>query len=185
MSKPEIYVSVDIETDGPIPGVFSMLSLGAAAFQRGTRVPFATYEFNLERLPGAEQHPDTMAWWAKQDPAVWAHVTKDPQEPTVGIRAFVHWVQALPGNPVLVTYPTWDYAWVSWYCTRFAGKNPFGLGGLDVKSYAMARFGLEFKGSTKRNYPDWVFEGAPPHTHQALDDAIGQGVMFMNMLNRV
>ena len=28
----EIYISVDIETDGPIPGPNSMLSFGAAAF---------------------------------------------------------------------------------------------------------------------------------------------------------
>ena len=29
---PEIYVSIDVEADGPIPGDHSMLSLGAAAF---------------------------------------------------------------------------------------------------------------------------------------------------------
>ena len=29
---PEIYVSIDIESDGPVPGLNSMLSLGAVAF---------------------------------------------------------------------------------------------------------------------------------------------------------
>ena len=29
--KQEVYVSVDVETDGPIPGPHSMLSLGAVA----------------------------------------------------------------------------------------------------------------------------------------------------------
>src|SRR5205085_2877375 len=28
----EIYVSTDVETDGPIPGVYSMLSIGSAAY---------------------------------------------------------------------------------------------------------------------------------------------------------
>lgn len=28
----EIYVSTDVETDGPIPGPHSMLSLGSAAY---------------------------------------------------------------------------------------------------------------------------------------------------------
>jgi len=31
-SKKEIYVSIDIEADGPIPGPYSMLSIGAVAF---------------------------------------------------------------------------------------------------------------------------------------------------------
>jgi len=32
MSK-EIYISTDVETDGPIPGPNSMLSFGSAAFE--------------------------------------------------------------------------------------------------------------------------------------------------------
>lgn len=31
-NKPEIYVSTDIEADGPIPGQNSMLSFGSAAY---------------------------------------------------------------------------------------------------------------------------------------------------------
>ena len=29
---PEIYISTDVETDGPIPGQHSMLSIGSAAY---------------------------------------------------------------------------------------------------------------------------------------------------------
>ena len=29
----EIYVSTDVEVDGPIPGLYSMLSVGSAAYQ--------------------------------------------------------------------------------------------------------------------------------------------------------
>lgn len=29
----EVYISTDIETDGPIPGKYSMLSLGSAAYK--------------------------------------------------------------------------------------------------------------------------------------------------------
>jgi len=63
----EIYISTDIESDGPIPGPYSMLSFGSAAF-----VPFeagdgwnmiGTFEANLETLGGAQGHPDTMDWW--------------------------------------------------------------------------------------------------------------------------
>jgi len=50
--KPEIYVSMDIEADGPIPGPNSMLSFAAACFnEKSTLV--GTFDRNLELLPGA------------------------------------------------------------------------------------------------------------------------------------
>ena len=50
---PEIYVSTDIEADGRIPGVFSMLSFGSAAYQAdGTLL--GTFTANLEQLPEAD-----------------------------------------------------------------------------------------------------------------------------------
>jgi len=33
--KKEVYVSTGVETDGPIPGVHSMLSFGSAAYEQG------------------------------------------------------------------------------------------------------------------------------------------------------
>jgi hypothetical protein len=56
----EIYVSTDIETDGPIPGPHSMLSFGSAAFAPDRRL-VGTFEANLHTLPEAAGHPDTMA----------------------------------------------------------------------------------------------------------------------------
>ena len=34
----EIYISTDVETDGPIPGPHSMLSLGSAAYTADKRL---------------------------------------------------------------------------------------------------------------------------------------------------
>ena len=57
----EIYVSTDVETDGPIPGPHSMLSLASAAFMHdGTRL--GTFAANLETLPGAEDSVLTSAF---------------------------------------------------------------------------------------------------------------------------
>ena len=70
MSKTEIYVSTDVETDGPIPGPHSMLSFGSAAY-RADKTLVTTFAANLETLPGAEGHPRTMEWWRSQ-PVTWA-----------------------------------------------------------------------------------------------------------------
>jgi len=45
----------------------------------------------------------------------------------------------------------------------------------------MAMLGTDYRDSTKRNMPAKWFDDAP-HTHVALDDAIGQGLLFCNML---
>jgi hypothetical protein len=64
--KPEIYVSTDVETDGPIPGPHSMLSFASAAYL-ADKTLVSTFSANLETLEGATGHPDTMKWW--QTPA--------------------------------------------------------------------------------------------------------------------
>lgn len=186
MPKSDIYISVDIEADGPIPGLHSMLSLGAAAFVEGNRTPIATFETNLIPLPGAVPDPDTMAWWAKQKAEVWAHVTRDPLPPQEAMQSLVDWTHGLRGNPVLVVFPTWDFMWVHYYLVRFLGPKgtPFGIGALDIKSMA---FGMlpefdHYKDVAKRKMPPVLLEGCPPHTHKALDDAIGQGVWLVNLL---
>jgi hypothetical protein len=64
---------------------------------------------------------------------------------------------------------------------RFAGESPFSHSALDIKTYAMAVLGTEYRESTKRNMPKTWFDDLP-HTHVALDDAKGQGALFCNML---
>lgn len=179
----EIYVSVDIETEGPSPGKNSMLSFAAAAFQWGDRKPIATFEANLTRLPNAVSDPDTMTWWEGNAEA-YAYATANPQDPGIVIPEFAAWVRQLPGSPVLVTYPTWDAAWMTYYIGMYYdGKNPFGISSLDIKSLAMGALrGGSFKRMTKKVFPKEWFTGAPKHTHKAIDDAIGQGVLLMHLL---
>ena len=50
----EIYVSTDVEADGPIPGPNSMLSFGSAAYAPDKTL-IGTFSANLLQLPGAER----------------------------------------------------------------------------------------------------------------------------------
>jgi len=177
---PEIYVSTDVETDGPIPGPHSMLSFGSAAY-RADKTLVATFSANLETLPGANGHPETMAWWQTQ-PEAWTEARKDLQDPATVMPAYVAWLKRLPGKPVFVAYPAaFDFLFVYWYLIRFAGESPFSHSALDIKTFAMALLKTEYRESTKRNMPRRWFDPLP-HTHKALDDAIEQGALFCNML---
>jgi len=178
--KPEIYVSTDVETDGPIPGINSMLSFGSAAYL-ADKTLISTFSANLELLAEASPNPNTMAWW-KTQPEAWEACRKDLQTPNIAMKNYLTWIKNLPGKPVFVSYPvTFDFLFVYWYLIRFTGESPFSHSGLDIKTYAMAMLKIDYRDSTKRNMPKSWFDRLP-HTHQALDDAIEQGALFCNML---
>jgi hypothetical protein len=176
----EVYVSTDVEADGPIPGPHSMLSFASAAFL-ADKTLVATFTANLTTLPGARGDPGTMAWWQGQ-PEAWTACRANPRDPAEVMPEYVTWLKALSGRPVFVAYPAaYDFLFVYWYLIRFAGESPFSHSALDIKTYAMALLGGEYRQAVKRNMPAAWFDDVP-HTHVALDDARGQGLLFCNML---
>jgi hypothetical protein len=180
MAKPEIYVSTDIEADGPIPGRHSMLSFASAAYTADKQL-IGTFSANLETLPEASVDPGTQAWWDK-NPEAWAACRQDLHQPQEAMRAYVAWLKQLPGTPVFVGYPAaYDFMFVYWYLIAFAGESPFSHSALDIKTYAMAVLKKGYRESTKRNMPRRWFSTLP-HTHVALDDAIEQGALFCTIL---
>ncbi len=177
----EVYVSTDVEADGPIPGPHSMLSFGSAAYL-ADKTLVDTFSANLACLPEAQGHPETMAWWATQ-PEAWNACRRDPEPPEQVMPRYVQWLKQLPGKPVFVGYPAaYDFLFVYWYLIRYAGESPFSHSALDIKTYAMALLGKPYRDTSKRTMPSHWFDDLP-HTHHALDDAIEQGALFCNMLS--
>lgn len=177
----EIFVSTDIEADGPIPGIYSMLSLGSAAYL-ADKTLVSTFSANLETLPDAITYPKTMAWWQTQ-PEAWAACHANLQKPEVAMRGYLDWLKALPGTPIFVAYPaTFDFMFVQWYLVRFTGERPFSNGAIDIKTYAMSMLKTSYSDSNKQNMPARWFAPDLPHTHVALDDAKEHGILFCNML---
>jgi hypothetical protein len=175
-----VYVSTDVETDGPIPGPHSMLSFASAAYL-SDKTLIDTFTANLETLPGAAGHPGTMAWWGTH-PEAWAAARTDLQDPAEVLPRYAAWLKRLPGQPVFVAYPAgFDFLFVYWYLIRFAGESPFSFSALDLKTYAMALLRTEYRQTVKRAMPRRWFDPLP-HTHVALDDALEQGAWFCNML---
>lgn len=183
MANQEIWVSVDIEANGPIPGEYSMLSLGATALF-AKNVPRVSFYKKLKPLPGARQHPDTMAWWA-QHPEAWEEVISGQEDPSTVMHAFKEWLESLGGRPVFVGYPVaWDFTHVFWYYWKFVGEQPpWGHQGLDIKTVAMMRLGTSYSNTTKSRFPRRWFAGADRElAHRAVDDAAAQEFLLRNIL---
>lgn len=181
MSK-EVYVSIDIETDGPTPGLNSMLALGASAFSEDDVIPVSNWYKKLFPLPEAKVDAKTMAWWLTQPEAL-EEVRANPRAPEVVIPQFVTWVKNLPGKPIAVAWPAaFDFAFVNYYCHKFAGHNPLGFACLDIRSYAngLTKYS-NYYGQPEKAIRDLVgsIDKTDLQEHVAIDDAIEQGRLFM------
>lgn len=186
MADKELFVSVDIEADGRIPGRNSMLSFGSAAFTLDKAL-VARFAVNLETLPGAGGDPETLAWWRKH-PEAWAAARAAPEDPATALPRYAAHLEALGrahGRPTFIGFPAaYDFAWINWYLHRFAGRNPLGISGLCLKTLGAALLKVPFRQAGKRRFPRRWFDDLP-HTHVALDDAVEQGAMGVNMLREL
>ncbi len=180
INQSEIYVSTDIEVDGPIPGPHSMLSFGSAAMTSRGEV-LSGFSANLQALPEAKGHPSNMTWW-EQHPDAWAACRSDLQEPEKAMKDYVHWLKKLPGKPIFVGYPAvFDFMFIYWYLIKFVGESPFEHSAIDIRTYSMAILKRPYHLSGKVNMPErWLEEEGLNHV--AIEDAIQQGRIFCRML---
>lgn len=171
----ELYISVDIEASGPIPGNYSMLSLGACL------VSDPTVSFYAELQPlNSNFLPEALAT-SKLDIN---KLLADALAPDEVMRSFNDWIKqnAVGGKPVFVGFNAcFDWSFVNWYFHHFLNENPFGFSALDIKAYYMGLSGCAWKETTSSQLPQHLWHDQPL-THHALDDARVQARLFQGLL---
>src|SRR5438270_10649194 len=121
----DIYFSADVETDGPIPGPFSMLSFAlvyagrfdGARFQRPRNFDEAFYK---ELKPISDQYEPEALQVNRLDRG---RLCREGAEPQVVMTEASLWIKAVAGEgrPVLVAYPlSFDWTWLYWYFIRYS-----------------------------------------------------------------
>ncbi len=186
-SKVDAYFSADVETDGPIPGPFSMLSFAfvyAGSFDGRHYQRPDNYEKTLykELRPISEDfEPEAL----RINGLDRRRLCLEGESPEKAMTEAFLWVKEIAGvaQPVLVAYPlSFDWSWLYWYFIRFSNEgSPFDHSRcFDIKTALAVKAATPIsEAGRSRIYPS--LRSRHPHTHHAVDDAIAQAEIFANV----
>ena len=173
MSSPrEIFVSVDVETAGPIPGEYSLLSIGACSV------------FDPDNGFSCELKPINDNFDPKALEVTGLSLERSSRrglEPAVAMGAFSDWLATLVDPDETLVFvgfnASFDWSFVNYYFHRFLNINPFGFTALDVKSLYIGATGCSWRDTRSSKIAERlnpVLSG----THDALSDARYQAEIF-------
>jgi 3'-5' exoribonuclease-like protein len=180
----DAYFSADVETDGPIPGPYSILSLAlvyagrfnGTRFERPENLGLAFYR---ELKPISESFEPEALLVNGLDRE---QLIRTGQEPNRVMSEASRWVRNIAGSnkPVLVAYPlSFDWSWLYWYFVRFSDSgSPFGYSRcFDIKTAVAVKAHLTIANAGRAQLPQWL-RSDRTHSHNALDDAKEQAEIF-------
>lgn len=170
--RKEIFISVDIESSGPIPGEYSMLSIGACLVD----TPETTFERTLKPL-NRNADPEALAVTG----FTLEELELSGMRPQQAMTELELWVKAAcigDAIPVFVGLNApFDWSFVNYYFHRFCGSNPFGFTALDIKAYYMGVIGSSWR-DTRSSAMASRLRPTQNGNHNALQDALYQAELF-------
>ena len=183
----DVYFSADVETDGPIPGPFSILSFAlvfAGTFDGVQFTPPPNYEqsFYRELRPISD---DFQIEALRVNGLDRERLLIEGEPPDTAMNEAEQWIRGIVGDgkPILVAYPlSFDWSWLYWYFTKFSKRgSPFNHSlCFDIKTAFAVKAGIPISEAGKSK----LLPSLRPqtrHTHHALEDAIEQAEIFANV----
>ncbi|EQB02101.1 3'-5' exonuclease [Sphingobium baderi] len=168
----EIFVSVDVETAGPIPGEYSLLSIGAC-------LVFAPEEAFACQLKPIGDRFDPKA--LEVTGLSLATLAQSGEEPRLAMEKFARWLRKLGGDDATIIFvgfnAPFDWSFINYYFHRFLGENPFGFTALDIKALYMGATGCSWA-DTRSSRIAQKLAPTLTGTHDALADARYQAEIF-------
>jgi hypothetical protein len=164
------YIMVDVEADGPIPGDYSLVSLGAVVVESA-----------LDRTFYGQFRPIS-EWWIPEALAVSGHTREETlafDDPAEVMRRFAAWIANVSRDrPLLISDNNgFDWQFVNWYFHHFLGENPFG--------HSSTNLGSLYKGLVKDTFASFKHLRRTRHTHHPVDDAKGNAEALLAMKDQL
>jgi hypothetical protein len=183
-----VFVSVDVEYTGPSPANGELLSIGCCTVDAESyEIGRSKFSINLKTPFGLED-PNTMQWWQTQ-PKAWEIHRQEQVNPVVAMPLWLEWLESLQAKPIFVAWPVGaDWNFTNYYLWQITGQNPFGYSPMCLKNYALGvlRRPQGLLGNREEAQMPDNFVVTPESlgltSHIALDDAIAQAHMLVNIL---
>jgi DNA polymerase III epsilon subunit-like protein len=170
--RPETYISVDVETSGPDPADYSMISIGACLVDDAESAFYAELQPVTDAVVESALEVSGLSIEA---------LKRDGLTPADAMRQFKDWIELVTPRgsvPVMVAFnAVFDWMFVDAYFRRFLGRNPFGHSALDIKAYYLGYAGGTWAGTSMRVLSP-LYLGGQHLTHNALGDARDQAELF-------
>lgn len=169
------WVSVDVETAGPYPGGYALLSIGACL------VADPDVTFYVELVPDRD---DRMVEAMGVHGLSMEALTATGTAPAAAMSAFEGWLADAVGSgrPRMVALNApFDWSFVNDYFWRYLGRNPFGHSAIDIKALAMGRLGIAWEQTSMSSLAD-RFGTRAQLTHHALEDAQQQAELTRSIM---
>jgi len=165
-------VSVDVETSGPNPHDFALLSIGACTLVEPRQTFYAELQPTTLRV-------DQRAMSIHQLDL--NRLSKTGLPPHEAMQRFSDWLmKMIPSEmpPLFLGFNApFDWMFVCDYFHRFLGKNPFGHAALDIKSFCMALRAVPWSETSMAAITEKNLR------HNALEDACDQAQIFLRMIS--
>jgi DNA polymerase III epsilon subunit-like protein len=174
----ETYISVDVETAGPVPGPYALLSIGACL----VKDPSTTFYIELQ-----PDSPDSTPEAITVHGLSLETLRETGVPPKEAIQAFAAWIQRVAPEgkrAVFVAFNApFDWMFINSYFHRYLGYNPFGHSALDIKAYFMGQAGVTWA-ETSMKHISSHFLNETHLSHNALSDAQDQAQIFQRLLTQ-
>lgn len=169
------YIMVDVESDGPIPGDFSMYAIGAVVVEDGLSRTFKAYI----RPISDKWEPEALAVGGFTREQLLSATDARFEEPVEAMRRFKDWINGLGiKSPIFIADNNgFDWQFVNWYFHHFIGSNPFGFSSQNLNSL--------YKGLTKDAFSSFKHLRKTKHTHDPVDDAMGNAEALLHMITEM
>ncbi len=183
----DVYFSADVETDGPSPGPYSILSFAIVRAGSFDGLQFKRPD-NYDKVFYRELMPISESF---QKEALDVNgldrdrLRVEGMSPERAMTEAFEWINANSGGakPVLVAYPlSFDWTWLYWYFVQFCKSgSPFDYSRcFDIKTAVAVKAGIPIS-QAGRSRLDSSLSSKHLHTHHAIDDAIEQAEIFANI----
>lgn len=165
-----IDIMIDVESDGPAPGLFSMISFGAIIVD-----DTLDKTFYGEMKPISENYIEdalAVSGFTREETLAF-------EDPATIMTDFNNWIKLHRGSDRVTFWSDnngYDFSFINYYFHLCIGENPFGWSSQNLGSF--------YKGIVRNRRRNFKHLRKTKHTHHPVDDAKGNAEALLQIFSK-